>query len=446
MSYDDPAPALVPASTGLSVVLLLLYGAAAGVLYVLPRPGVPISGSGRRRDRRWESFAVGPWWAVVFAHILVSLFGFLAAASSPRLRASRAYFALVYAFLWDTGLALMPLALLRALTLALHAHSLPAIKLARRAWSSLLLCLLLSGYSLRGLSLYTAAHTAGPARYTAASRTLLAAALLALGATILVLAALTLYALAPPRRRTLSSATRAAVLALSPTLLLLILRLVTAAPRLWAARPSSTPVFVALDLVPDLLIAAAWLALAYLAARWDTWRAADEAAARAHRREVWGRHIDAAIAWARAAILTSPAPDKKGDMLSRTRTFDLDDDDEVDSRPTKPWLMFVAETRGWELRGQGWKGKGDAARAGDDATVEMLLRLRVLALVVADNLVLFDDPAGPLLRRTKRAIDLARTEARVADVLAAEFGLGPRAEGLAREWCTTFVADWRTLT
>jgi len=179
--------------------------------------------------------------------------------------------------------------------------------------------------------------------------------------------------------------------------------------------------FIAAGLVTEILCTAIWIALAAVITRWQHLRRQELLGTRADKKAEWGRHMDDAISYAEAV---------------RAKGADT-------SHRKKPWILWVVETRFWNEEKRSSFIKSAAGREG---AVQMLQRLKVVALTIADNLELDEDPDQPLFKKPSRAINMKVTERKVAEALVAQSGMTEeRAAKVAREWVIIFVMDWNTL-
>lgn len=187
------------------------------------------------------------------------------------------------------------------------------------------------------------------------------------------------------------------------------------------SRSPSLPLFIGAELVPEILSTVIWMSLAAVTTRWHHFRQKELLEIRAEKKNEWSHHLDDAISYAQATQV-------KGVNMSHRK---------------KPWIFGVMETRFWNEEKH---SSFLAGATGRQEAVQMLCRLKVVAMAIADNLELEEDSKQPLLKKPSRVIDMKRTEKRVAEALVAQAGMTKeRAEKVGREWVIVFVLDWRTL-
>jgi len=203
--------------------------------------------------------------------------------------------------------------------------------------------------------------------------------------------------------------------------LLLSIRLGLDANRLLKFHSPSLAFFIAAGLATEILCTAIWIGLAAVITRWHHLRRQELLGTRANKKAEWGRHMDDAISYVQAV---------------RAKGTDT-------SHRQKPWILWVVGTRFWNEEKRCSFLKSAAGREG---AVQMLQRLKVVALTIADNLELDEDPDQSLFKKPSRAINMKVTERKVAAALMAQSRMTEeRAAKVAREWVIIFVMDWNTL-
>jgi hypothetical protein len=353
-----------------------------------------------------------------------AIFGLITSVPSAQTQPYKAYFWFIYTFLWDLGLLCIVVALLRSLFATLKWRRHMALEVVQSVWAFILFIFLTIGSAFAGLYAFSANQDADK-MYNNASQKTLGVAFAAMCATLLGMAAGFGYALVKLRRDRVgfSSADMATSFVFFPYLALLAVRMVPDMQRIFLFESPTLPVFIGMELAPELVLVALSLYTAHMITHWHFFRAKEESELHAHKKEVWAAHLDDAISYAQAI-------QQKGSEVAHRK---------------KPWILFVAETRLWN---------GDdptlaELKKGSSETVAMLRRLKGLSAVIADNLVLELDARQALTnRKPARNIDMRATERRVAEVLPKIFETmaTERAAKVARDWVIIFVLDWRTLS
>ena len=358
------------------------------------------------------------------ARVSEAVFGLVTSIPSGTTQPVKDKFWFLYTFTWDLGLYFIVFAQLRSLWSVLRWRQSMAREALLYVWLFVMFVALVLGSAFAGLYAFSA-DQARDGVFNRASAVLLWLAFGAFVVSLLGTAVAFAHALIVRRRDGVrfTSADRAVCIAFFPILTLLVIRLVPDILRIVLYRSPEVPVYIGMQLVPEAVATAIAICTAHLVTHWHAARDTDAAELRAHKKEVWARHLDDAISYAQAAR-------QKGADIEHRK---------------KPWIMFVAETRMFGDEATGLAPNSDRGRV---EAVNLLVRLKSLSAVIADNLVLVPDLKRPLLRREERQpdIDMRATEARVAEELPGLFGLtAERARTVARDWVIIFVLDWRTL-
>lgn len=407
MAHDE-SYVFLPATLPLSIAILIIYGFFGCCLWskvIIRRPVI--------------GFSLIPWWAVVVVTLLQGLFGILSTVNSKQINADQGYFELVYTYFWDLGLCFVTFAMLKAAASSFKVKSLERVDLAQYAWLLIIFALETIGTALAGVQRF---GNASNHMNSIASSGLLRTFLCIIVATLLSLAGLFGHTLVAHRKHcNLSSADLAIAIAFFPTLLLLGVRIGPDTVHLWLFRTPSLSLYIGAQLVPDILITLLWISLASVITRWHHFRQKELLELRAEKKSEWSHHLDDAISYAQAV-------QAKGVDSSHRK---------------KPWILWVVETRFWnEEMHKSFLATG----SGRGEAVEVLQRLKVVAVAIADNLELEPDFRQPLLKKPSRTVDMKLTEKSVVEALVARAGMSQeRAAKVAREWVIIFVLDWSTL-
>ncbi|CZR53695.1 uncharacterized protein PAC_03575 [Phialocephala subalpina] len=291
-----PPIATTPVDIPWNIILLVVYLPSIIFLYCFTAA------------RKAHNFSEGGWTALFIVRIVEGLFGLVVplavANGNVDMRRSVEWMAgLPCSLLHDLGTFCIVLSLTRALFLALDIWDWTWLNILRRLWGWIMVLLPIPGYFLAGIMVSFLVNEDSQLQvndskmangYNNAAYSVLRANIASLGTTLVVMAPFFLFIFIKRRRGQIwaSSTASSTAMVFFPTLILMIVYLITDMLRFIPGHTPSIIQHFALGLAPEVLVTVTWLFLARKIGKCDKDQIRCQDSLRECMREGWDRDID----------------------------------------------------------------------------------------------------------------------------------------------------------